>query len=584
MTRSVKSAGPGAGERHLNGPQTTGRSYRNLSAPEHATREEHDVPVRLRDGTKLLADVIRPDGEGRHPALVAFSPYPRQIQNSGLPLGFVEAGASDFFAPRGYAHVLVNARGTGGSDGTFGFLDAEEGRDLYDVIEHVAAQPWCDGQVGMVGISYFAMAQIAAAVEHPPHLRALFPLAVTTDCYRGVAMQGGMPSAKFFTSWLNAVGTLAAKGSDFYRGALARAASAVLRSPAVHRRFEHFDGEAVFNVLGKVLPGHAAAHPWDDLTRAFTAEHPLLDGFWRERDFLARLAEVRVPVYLGCDWDNVPMHLPCTFPTWEALPADAAKRVAMLPRGGLAWPWESLHEEALAWFDRWLKGRDTGVDDGPPIRYWLENAGEWRATASWPPPEARFHGLHLCGDGRLAPEEGPPGERAYWYESPLAPRTRHPNPPPLPPLLAWETPPLPADLDVAGPLEVELDAATTATDADWIVKLIDVAPDGTERDLTQGWLRASHRALDPSRSRPGAPFHPHDRVEPVAPGARVAYRVALVTTAHRFVAGHRVRLALTSCDHGGFAMQGMEHVPLAQSARHTIFSSSRLVLPVLPAA
>jgi putative CocE/NonD family hydrolase len=436
----------------------------------------------------------------------------------------------------------------------------------------------------MVGISYFAMAQIAAAVEHPPHLRALFPLATTSDSYRGVMCPGGVPAASFIVNWLNAVGTLAGKGADFWRSALARAASAVLRTETVHRRFEHFDGEAVFNILGKVMPGHAEPHPWDDLIRAWAYEHPLLDKFWEQRDFTARLHDVRVPTYLGCDWDNVPMHLSCTFPTYEALPADAPKRVALLPRGGLAWPWESLHVEALAWFDRWLKGRDTGVDEGPPIRYFLEEAGEWRATTSWPPPEARFQELHLCSDGRLAPEEGAPGERSYLYESALLPRPRHPNPPELPSQLVWDTASLGSALDIAGPLEVLLDAATSAVDADWIVKLSDVAPDGTARDLTQGWLRASHRAIDLTRSRTGAPYRTHDRVEPVTPGARVAYRVGIVTTAHRFAAGHRVRLALTSCDHGGFAMQGMEHVPLAESARHTIQSSSRLVLPVLPAA
>jgi hypothetical protein len=476
----IKSSGTSPGERRLNGPQTTGREYRALSTPEHATRTELDLALPMRDGVSLLADVIRPDGEGRFPALVAFSPYPRQIQNSGLPLGFVEAGASDFFVPRGYAHVLVNARGTSGSGGTYTCLDAQEGRDLYDVIEQVAAQPWCDGNVGMIGISYFAMAQVAAAVEHPPHLKAIFPVAVTSNFYDG-ASPGGVPSAKFLTNWFTALGTLSGKGADFFRGALSKVASAVLRSQAVHQRFEHFNGEAASDVLGKLMPGRPDPHPWDELIRAMTVEHPLYDGFWRERDFIERLRDVHVPTYLGCDWDNVPLHLSCTFPTYEALPADTPKRVAMLPRGGLCWPWESLHVEALAWFDHWLKGRDTGVDEGPPIRYWLQGAEEWHAAASWPPPEARYQALHLRADGSLGPEEGAPGARDYLYVSSLQPQPRHPNPPPLPPSLSWETAPLRAALDIAGPIEVELEAATTATDADWIVKLIDVGPDGRRR-------------------------------------------------------------------------------------------------------
>jgi hypothetical protein len=97
--------------------------------------QDDDVAVPMRDGISLLADVIRPDAPGKFPVLIAASPYPRQIQNLGAPFGFIEAGASDFFVPRGYVHVIANLRGTGGSGGTFGFFDAQERRDLYDLVE-----------------------------------------------------------------------------------------------------------------------------------------------------------------------------------------------------------------------------------------------------------------------------------------------------------------------------------------------------------------------------------------------------------------------------------------------------------------
>src|SRR5438270_4101457 len=112
---AAKVAGVQRGQRQLNGPQATGRDYRNLSAPDHGMTRDDDVPVPMRDGVRLLADVIRPDAPGRFPVLVAASPYPRQIQDLGAPLGFIEAGASDFFVPRGYVHVIANLRGTGGS-------------------------------------------------------------------------------------------------------------------------------------------------------------------------------------------------------------------------------------------------------------------------------------------------------------------------------------------------------------------------------------------------------------------------------------------------------------------------------------
>src|SRR4051794_34547874 len=145
----MKVAGIDPGQRALNGIQTTGRSYRGLSQPAFTIREEHDHEIPMRDGTRLVADVLRPDAEGRFPALVAFSPYPRQLQNSGAPLGIIEAGASDYFVPRGYAHVLVNARGTCGSEGTDTLLGAPERRGHFDAVGGAPAQARGGGQGGL---------------------------------------------------------------------------------------------------------------------------------------------------------------------------------------------------------------------------------------------------------------------------------------------------------------------------------------------------------------------------------------------------------------------------------------------------
>lgn len=198
---STTVSGTEPGQRQLNGPQTTGREYRNLSEPRYRIEHDINVAIPVRDGVSLLADVHRPAGNGRFPALIAASPYPRQIQDLGAPMGFIEAGATDFWVPRGYAHVIANVRGTGGSGGEFGFFDAQERRDMYDLVEWVAAQPWCDGNVGMIGISYFAMTQLEAAVERPPHLKAIFPVAVTTDLYEA-ASHHGLLSSSFVTRFL----------------------------------------------------------------------------------------------------------------------------------------------------------------------------------------------------------------------------------------------------------------------------------------------------------------------------------------------------------------------------------------------
>ena len=109
------------------------------------------MPVDVRDGTRLMADVFRPASNGRFPALVAFSPYPRQMQQSGLPSGFVEAGSTRFWVSRGYCNVIVNTRGTGGSVGVYTLMDGQGRADVHDAIEWTAAQDWCDGRVGMIG-------------------------------------------------------------------------------------------------------------------------------------------------------------------------------------------------------------------------------------------------------------------------------------------------------------------------------------------------------------------------------------------------------------------------------------------------
>lgn len=573
-------AGIEPGQRRLNGIQTSDRTYRRLSAPEHGIHETIDHAIPVQGGASLLADVVLPAPSGRFPALIAFSPYPRQLQNSGAPFGFIEAGASDFWAPRGYAHVLVNARGTCGSGGTYGWLDEQERRDLYDVIEWTAAQPWCDGNVGMIGISYFAIAQLHAAGMKPPHLRAILPLAGTTDLYRGAAWHGGMPSSRFVGAWVAGLGVLGGRGRGSFRGALTKLASSVLRLPAVHRRFEAFNGEAAIGALGKLMRSEYDAEPWDSLYFAAAAEHPLDDDFWRARDATPLLSGVDIPVYLGCDWDNVPLHLPSTFWAWEALAHNPRVRMGVLPRGGLCWPWESFHVEALAWFDRWLKGRDTGIDEGDRVRYFVHGAERWRSARSWPPPGLRYSPLFLRADGRLGKESGPDGARAFLHFPAAIERPANAHAPVLPGHLSWDTEPLAQPLEIAGPIELSLSAVATAGDVDWIVTVHDVAPDGEARELTQGWLRGSHRALDEARSRPGAPFHAHDRLLAVTPGKQESYSIAVVPTAHRFLPGHRLRLRLASSDRGA-AMLGFEHTELSLASKNTVLSSSRLLLPVI---
>lgn len=576
----MRASGTDSGERRLAGLQTTGRSYRNLSAASFEIASEVNVAIRMRDGIDLHADVHRPAQDGRFPALVAISPYPRQIQHLGLPLGFIEAGQTDFFVPRGYAHVIANCRGTGGSGGTYELMGPAELGDVYDLIEWVAAQPWCDGRVGMIGVSYFAVEQFRAALAAPPHLGAIFPWSGTVDWYREIFWHGGILSGRFAGRYLNAIGMADRKNGDFFRGPALSALNRLLQLPALHRRLARAKNDPI-GMLNRALILPYAAHPWDDIYYNIAVEHPFYDDFWRERDMTDRLGEIRIPVYLGADWENVAFHLQTPFLALERLAAGTPYRVAMTPRGGLQWPWETLHVEALAWFDHWLKGRDTGIMEGPPIRYYVEGAEEWRAAECWPLPETRFTELALRADGGLGIAAGAEGARDYLNLPAALDRARNTNPPPLPSSLSWDTSPFADAMELVGPLTLRLCAASTAIDADWIVKLLDIAPDGTARNLTQGWLRASHRALDPRRSKPYHPWHPHERAEPLTPNQKTWFEIAILPTAHRFRPGHRLRFALTSDDSDGFAMQGVSHIGVGLPARHRVFSDSRLRVPLV---
>lgn len=568
-------------ERRLNGPQDTGRSYRNLSSPRFGITRDDNARVPMRDGIDLLADVHRPDAGGRYPALIAASPYPRQMQDLGAPAGFIEAGATDFWVPRGYVHVITNVRGTGGSGGTFGFFDSQERRDMYDLVEWAAAQPWCDGNVGMIGISYFAMTQLEAAVERPPHLKAIFPVAVTADLY-DAASHHGLASASFITPFLSMMGLTSGRSDTFWRrNPVIAAARKVLNTPKIHQKFATMNGEAAVTMMRQLLKLPHNPHPWDDLWLEMMVKRPLRDDWWDDRNLLPLLADVDIPVYLGCDWENVPLHLPSTFTAWKGLAHNPNVRMGMLGRYGLTWPWESLHTEALAWYDHWLKGADTGIMDGPAVRYVLPGAQGWHTCQSWP-PAAQYRQWALCADGGLAHDEGAPGTRDYLTLGAGLNRVKA-SPIDPPPTLTWTTAPLPRALDVVGGIELRLEASATAMDTAWMATLQDVSPDGEVTDVTAGWLRASLRTVDEAASSPGAPVLPCTEAVAVPVGTPVTYRIPLVANARRFGAGHRIRLVLASDDQdpGTPAIMGFRHAGVGTSSLNTVFSSSRLLLPVL---
>jgi predicted acyl esterase len=152
------------------------------------------------------------------------------------------------------------------------------------------------------------------------------------------------------------IGMTSSHTNKLWRSKLIDAVRTILLTPGIHKKFEMANGEAAIAGLKMLLNLHHDPHPWDDLWRAIAAEHPFRDAWWEDRNLLPLLDRVEVPVYMGCDWQNVPLHLPHTFKAYQRLTNSRHLRVAMMGERGLAWPWESLHIEALAWFDHLAQG------------------------------------------------------------------------------------------------------------------------------------------------------------------------------------------------------------------------------------
>ena len=181
-----------------------------VSQPTHTMRVERGATIVARDGTRLACDVYRPEAPGRYPALLSYSHYGKDLQHvtgKRAPLsplignGGLEAGDSEYFVTRGYVHVIADARGSGDSAGEYCYQGPNEQTDGYDIIEWMATQPWCDGNCGMLGMSYFAVMQYMVAAQQPPHLKAIVPYEALTDRYRQSVYHGGLLNEGFWHQW-----------------------------------------------------------------------------------------------------------------------------------------------------------------------------------------------------------------------------------------------------------------------------------------------------------------------------------------------------------------------------------------------
>jgi len=563
------------------------------SKPMYEIKTEKNVRVKMRDGILIACDVYRPDAEGQFPAILSMSPYGKDIQRLNVPpksrelgeeWGVIESGDTEYLVSRGYAHVIIDVRGVGYSEGTFDCCQRKEQEDGYDLVEWAAHQPWCNGNVGMLGISYPAFIQYLVAAQQPPHLKAIFPHDGWGDMYRDVSHHGGI----FMHGWLPDDWT-----TDLAMGFNARPASLSMYSEEeLKRQVEKWLKHEVLNKHEKMV--NSLLHPpykpiiFDWIINEFDGPY-----YW-ERSAYTKWDKIKVPTYLGPEFHDYPvaMHLPGAINGWAGI--KAPKKLAIRPEAPEV-PFHEFHDEVVRWYDYWLKGIDTGIMDEPPIKVWVRGAEEWKYAHDWPLPETKWTDYYLRTNNLLIEEGTPTTEEAVdsFNHKPVFPVTMGSTPlDPMPEYLSYSTEPLNQDTEVIGHIALYLYASIATDDADFIVKVKDVSPDGTEFVLSRGWLKASHREVDKKKSKPWQPYHPHLRAIPVVPDEINEYAIEIRPIANLFRKGHKIKLEIWSCDYPSDPMDvtlswpTWSHLSYDKETSYKIYHSlrypSRLLLPRIP--
>ena len=558
---------------------------------------EFNVPVPMRDGVTLRANVYRP-AEGRHPVLLTRTPYGKDFPLAGQPLDPAQV------ARRGYVVAIQDVRGRFASEGDWRPF-AHESCDGLDTIAWASSLPYADGRVALFGGSYVGFTQWAAAVEAPDALRAITPTFTWADPLDGLVFRGGAFELGLAATWtlLYGLNTVTRRfAGDPQRAALA--AAALVRET---------DGLGRTGYASLPLRDFAplARHGLlDEIAAAFA--HPMDRERARDLDVAARRERATAPAFLVGGWYDA--FLGGTLENYVAL------RKRGVPAKLLVGPWAHIQHGArigelvfgfasqaafidlradlgsllVRWFDRWVKGEENGVDREPPVLIFVMGANRWRAETEWPPARMLQTSYFLRGGGGLSierPGAELPDEYDYDPRDPvptlggatlLAPEfpagafDQRPIEA-RPDVVSYTTPPLDRDVDLIGPVRLHLIAASSATDTDFVARLVDVHPDGYAQNLTDGIVRARYR--DP------------EQPAPIEPGRAYEYVIDMWATANRFLAGHRIRVDVTSSnfprwdrnpntghDFGADA----ELRPARQSILHDSEHPSRIVLPIVP--
>ncbi len=480
---------------------------------------DENVYVPMRDGIQVAVDIYRPEKAGRYPVILSMAPYMKEMQQHPPKLSHcIEAGATEFFVPKGYIHVIAQVRGSGFSQGRYNFFDSKEQRDGYDLVEWLSQQSWCDGNVAMLGNSYFAMIQYLVAVQKPPHLKCIVPYDGMTDLYRNMCYQGGLFRSGFLSGW----------GTEVL-------SQCIWPGP----------------VEGKLPPANFIA---DVLSRPNDGPYYWTRSAWRKMD------RIEVPI-LNIVVQHGSQHSMGQLKSYPMI--KAPKKLIILPptkAGNVLFRHSiPLNEQILRWFDYWLKGIDTGIMKDPEVAIFDTGTGDWRYENEYPLKRTKWTKFHL----RTLSSQ-PATKKPYGYLALEAPRKEKPDSYKIPdsidqstagqPVLAYLTPPLKEDIRVWGPLSAVLyGSTTTILDALWVAKLYDIDPDGKVTLLSEGHLKASHKEVDPKKNKPAQPFHPfRNHVLPERDRIN-EYQIEMRPIFHTFKKGHKIAVYLAGDNPAYFA-------------------------------
>jgi predicted acyl esterase len=502
------------------------------SRRQYAIRHDRNVAVPVRAGFTLDADIMRPDCAGRFPVIVCLFPFDKDLQLQahkpaaiGPELVAAEGGDFNFYVRRGYAQAFVNLRGTGRSGGVFDHLSPGSIEDIYDVIEWLATQPWCDGQAATFGTSYFAMTAKRVAMLKPPSLKTIFAPFGVTDEYRHAVFQGGIFSFRFHQHWLESLSNLRVRQS--FPDSIGRA--------EFERRIRLALEDPEINIQPDLVDALQRPHQGGNMHLVEYILNNLDNEHYAEKAISFR-QDITIPAYFGGCWGMHMLHLPGDIQSYERW--SGPKKLTIGPPYYLDRPVYQYANESLRWFDYWLKGIDTQIMDEAPINLFIRNTGEWQAAHEWPLPHTRWTEFYLHQDGSLCEHEfWPDDERSAFVESPHTHGA-----------VNFRTPPMVENTQIIGPLVLNFWASTSDTEVLWFVTLLQEDAAGQQTILTRGWLRGSQRRVDAGKSTPWSIHHPHDRREPLQPGEIYEFNVEIVPTAVELTAGMRLGLRIKATD------------------------------------